>query len=81
MLDEDIKRRLYLVHIAERDVRGGLKIAKPGIENTMILLPSMQDRNNDTLKQIDLFSKIDLFSHLSISNVRRLIDSMEHEVH
>ena len=34
-----IKNKLYVIHIAEKDLQKntGLKIAKPGIENTIIL--------------------------------------------
>ena len=36
-LPEDIKKKLYLVHIAESDIPKdlGLKIAKYGLENTI----------------------------------------------
>lgn len=41
-LPNKIKNKLYLVHTAEKDFKKeyGLKIAKPGITNTMILIPS-----------------------------------------
>jgi hypothetical protein len=41
-LPNKVKNRIYLVHTAEKDLLkdAGLKIAKTGIENTMILLPS-----------------------------------------
>jgi hypothetical protein len=39
---------MYLVHIAEKDLlkNSGLKIAKTGIENTMILMPSNANKVN-----------------------------------
>jgi len=38
-LPEDVKKKLYIVHAAKKDVplNMGLKVAKPGLENTIRL--------------------------------------------
>lgn len=40
-LSDKIKSRMYLVHTAEKDLLkdSGLKLAKAGVENTMVLIP------------------------------------------
>ena len=53
-----------------------MKIAKTGIENTMILLPSNNNKSITTLRRIDLLSTIDIFEHLTLKNIRWLLDSL-----
>lgn len=69
---------MYLVHTAEKDLlkNSGLKIAKTGIENTMILLPSSENKTISTLRRLDLLSTIDIFEYLTIRNIRWLLDSL-----
>lgn len=73
-----MKNRLYLVHTAEKDLKKelGLKIAKPGITNTMILIPSNANKSISTLRRLDLLSSIDIFEHLTMKNIRWLLDSL-----
>lgn len=82
-LPNKIKNKLYLVHTAEKDFKKeyGLKIAKPGITNTMILIPSNTNKHIDTLRRIDLLSNIDLFEHLTIKNIRWLLDALQEEIY
>jgi len=80
-LPVDVKNRLYLVHTAEKDLLkdSGLKIAKTGIENTMILIPSNTNKQISTIRRLDLLSSIDIFEHLTIKNIRWLLDTLELE--
>jgi hypothetical protein len=45
-----IKNKLFLIHIAQKDLKPGcgLKTAKPGIENTIIISPPNSDKFKDT---------------------------------
>ncbi|CAD8147244.1 unnamed protein product [Paramecium pentaurelia] len=80
-LPNNIKNRLYLVHTAQKDLKKelGLKIAKTGIENTMILIPSNTNKHLTTIRRLDLLSTIDIFEHLTLKNVRWLLDSVTAE--
>jgi hypothetical protein len=51
-----------------------LRIAKTGIENTMILIPPNADKTIVTLKRLDLLSKIPIFDNLNLTNIRWLMD-------
>lgn len=77
-LPNKVKNRLYLVHTAEKDLRKdlGLKIAKTGIENTMILIPSNTNKHITTIRRLDLLSSIDIFEHLTIKHIRWLLDAL-----
>jgi hypothetical protein len=70
-----------LVHTAEKDLKKefGLKIAKPGITNTMILIPSNANKSLTTIRRLDLLSSIEIFEHLTIKNIRWLLDSLIQE--
>lgn len=72
---------MYLVHIAEKDLlkNKGLKIAKTGIENTIILIGPNSGKNIDILRKIDLLSSINIFENLNLNNLRSLIDCLQQE--
>lgn len=72
---------MLLIHIAEKDLLkdSGLKIAKHGIENTLILHPSGFHKNMETLRRLDLLSSIDIFENLTIKNIKWLLDSFVQE--
>lgn len=72
---------MLLIHIAEKDLlkNSGLKIAKSGIENTLILHPTGSNKNMDTLRRLDLLSSIDIFENLTTKNIKWLLDSLLEE--
>jgi CRP-like cAMP-binding protein/phosphoribosyl 1,2-cyclic phosphodiesterase len=74
MLPTEIKRRLYLVHIAEKDVPkdSGLRTAKVGVENT-IRIPVERPQNADAIELLDVFCSIDIFNGFSISRAREVL--------
>ena len=72
----EIKEKLYLVHVAAKDVPkdAGLKIAKVGLENTIKL--EVEDFEGlKLMRTLDILSSIELFEKSSLKNVRDLIDS------
>lgn len=72
----EIKEKLYLVHVAAKDVPkdAGLKIAKVGLENTIKL--DVEDFEGlKLMRTLDILSSIELFEKSSLKNVRDLIDS------
>ena len=72
----EIKEKLYLVHVAAKDVPkdAGLKIAKVGLENTIML--EVEDFEGlKLMRTLDILSSIELFEKSSLKNVRDLIDS------
>lgn len=76
-----MKNKLLLIHIAEKDLLkdSGLKVAKPGIENTLILHPTGSNSSLETLRKLDLLSSIDIFENLTIKNIKWLLDSLVEE--
>ncbi|KAL4426292.1 hypothetical protein ABPG74_006549 [Tetrahymena malaccensis] len=78
-LSAKAKQNLYLVHIANKDLKKelGLKIAKSGIEHTIVLIPANANKEMTQLKRLDLVSNIDIFQSLTIKNVRYLLDCLE----
>jgi len=80
-LPANIKNKMYLIHVADKDVKQncGLKIAKPGIENTIIIHPSNADKHKDTLRRLDLLASIDIFENLTFKNIKWLLDSLVEE--
>lgn len=73
-LPEDVKKRLYLTHIAEKDLPKdkGLKTAKGGIEHT-IRIESETPQHADAIELLDLVCGVDLFRGFSISRAREVL--------
>jgi CRP-like cAMP-binding protein len=73
-LDEDVKRRLYLVHTSKKSVPNetGLQIAPEGVENTIVLdvRPHVHSEAIELLKVVD---SIDMFRIFSLSQARELL--------
>ncbi len=73
-LPADVKSRLYLSHIAAKDVPAdkGLKTARGGIENT-IRIDSAAPRHAEAIELLDLVCGVDLFRGFSISRAREVL--------
>lgn len=77
-LPSQVKNRLYLVHVAAKDIikGSGLKVAKAGIENTLILIRPNISNEISWARKMDLISKIDIFDKLTINNAKWLMDAL-----
>ncbi|KRX00899.1 Cyclic nucleotide-binding protein [Pseudocohnilembus persalinus] len=77
-LPSHIKNKLYLIHIAQKDLlkNSGLKIVGMGVENTIIILPSNGVKNIDLKRRMELLSNIDIMQSLTIKNINWLLDSI-----
>jgi len=78
-LPEDVKERLYCVHVSKRGNQGkpfpfnsGLKIAACGVENT-IRIEVPKPENDDIIKLMDLVSSLDLFRDFPLSKARNVL--------
>ena len=74
-LSDDIKKRLYLVHIAEKDVPTdkGLRAARVGLEHTIRVEPSAAPRFSEAIELLDIFSMVDFLRDLPLSRARSLL--------
>jgi CRP-like cAMP-binding protein/ribonuclease BN (tRNA processing enzyme) len=74
-LPDEVKRRLYLVHIAEKDVpvESGLRAARVGLEHTLRLEPSAAPRFSEALELLEIFSMVDFLRDLPLSRARSLL--------
>ncbi|EGR34400.1 hypothetical protein IMG5_013180 [Ichthyophthirius multifiliis] len=78
---QEIKEKLYLIHIAEKDLlqNSGLKIAQVGVENTIILYQNIQNNEVQLIQRLDIISKIDLFEYLPLKHAKYLMDCVKVE--
>ncbi|MBS2019405.1 MAG: cAMP/cGMP-dependent 3',5'-cyclic-AMP/GMP phosphodiesterase, partial [Deltaproteobacteria bacterium] len=60
-LPEDVKKRLYLVHIAAKDVPAntGLRAAREGLEHTIRVEPTAPPRFGDAIELLEIFAMVD----------------------
>jgi phosphoribosyl 1,2-cyclic phosphodiesterase len=74
-LPDEVKKRLYLVHIAAKDVPTnlGLRAAREGIEHTIRVEPSTAPRFADAIELLDIFSMVDFLRDLPLSRARSLL--------
>lgn len=74
-LPEDVKKRLWLVHIAEKDVptEGGLRAAKVGLEHTIRVDPPKIPRFADAIELLDALSMVDFLRDLPLSRARSIL--------
>lgn len=75
-LPEDVKQRLYLTHIAEKDLPKdkGLKVGKNGIEHT-IRLETEAPRHAEAIELLDVICGVDLFRQFTISRAREVLQA------
>jgi CRP-like cAMP-binding protein/ribonuclease BN (tRNA processing enzyme) len=74
-LSDDVKKRLYLVHIAAKDVPQGvgLRAAREGLEHTIRLEPSSTPRFSEAIELLDNFAMVDFLRDLPLSRARALL--------
>lgn len=74
-LPAEVKRRLFLVHIAAKDVPqdAGLRAAREGLEHTIRVDPSNSPRYAEALELLDIFSMVDFLRDLPLSRARELL--------
>lgn len=74
-LPDDVKERLYLVHIAAKDVPEGvgLRAAREGLEHTIRVEPSDTPRFAEAIELLDAFSMVDFLRDLPLSRARSLL--------
>jgi CRP-like cAMP-binding protein/ribonuclease BN (tRNA processing enzyme) len=74
-LPEDVKDRLYLVHIAAKDVPQdkGLRAAREGLEHTIRVEPSTAPQYADAIELLEIFSMVDFLRDLPLSRARQLL--------
>ncbi len=74
-LPEDVKKRLYLVHIAAKDVPQGvgLHAAREGLEHTIRVEPSSTPRFSEAIELLDIFAMVDFLRDLPLSRARSLL--------
>lgn len=72
-LPEEIKKKLLLVHIAEKDVpkTGGLIAAKVGLMNTIIL--NVTPQVDSTILKLDLLASIKFLNEIPLYKTRDLV--------
>lgn len=69
----DVKRRLYLVHIAAKDVPQGLRAAREGLEHTIRVEPSSTPRFGEAIELLDIFAMVDFLRDLPLSRAKALL--------
>ena len=77
-LPEEIKKKMLLVHAAEKDIPkdSGLTMAKAGLQNTITLDVSNAIPMN-ILNTLDVLCSIELFEKTNIRNVRDFLESAQ----
>jgi CRP-like cAMP-binding protein/phosphoribosyl 1,2-cyclic phosphodiesterase len=74
-LPDDVKSRLFLVHIAAKDVPQGvgLRAAREGLEHTIRVEPSVSPRFSEAIELLDTFAMVDFLRDLPLSRARSLL--------
>ncbi|MBX3215772.1 MAG: cyclic nucleotide-binding domain-containing protein [Labilithrix sp.] len=74
-LPDDVKRRLYLVHIAAKDVPKdvGLRAAREGLEHTIRVEPSSTPRFSEAIELLDIFAMVDFLRDLPLTRAKNLL--------
>lgn len=73
-LPDEVKERLYLLHIAAKDLPEGqgLKVAPAGVENT-VRIDVERPEQADAIELLDVFVGIDLFRGFSLARAREIL--------
>jgi Cyclic nucleotide-binding domain len=70
---DEVKKNMYLVHIAAKDVPKdqGLKAAEPGLTNTLIV--DVNPQLDSTMQKLDLLSSIKFLNEIPLYKTRDLV--------
>ncbi|RYE86756.1 MAG: cyclic nucleotide-binding domain-containing protein, partial [Myxococcales bacterium] len=73
-LPDDVKERLHVVHIAEKDVpaNSGLRVGKVGLENT-VRLDVSRGPHADAVSILDAFDSVDLFRDFPLARAAEIL--------
>ncbi len=73
-LPDEVKERLYLLHIAGKDLPEGkgLRVAPAGVEHT-IRIEVDKPRQAEAIELLDVFAGIDLFRGFSLARAREIL--------
>jgi glyoxylase-like metal-dependent hydrolase (beta-lactamase superfamily II) len=74
-LPEDVKSRLHLVHIADKDVPQGvgLRHAKVGLEHTLVIDTPQTPEFADAISLLEAVSMVDFLAKLPLTRARSLL--------
>ncbi|KAG2867676.1 hypothetical protein JG687_00003273 [Phytophthora cactorum] len=74
-LDEDIRKKVYVVHTAAKDLPDncGLRGAPEGVHNTITLDVPKLPENAGALEILDLVRKVDLFAELTLNHAYEIL--------
>ncbi len=81
-LSEETKGRLYLVHIAQKDMpKGlGLKNARTGFNNT-ICIEVEPPHHHESIEMLDIFCGVDLFRSFTLERAREILNAARRVKH
>jgi CRP-like cAMP-binding protein/ribonuclease BN (tRNA processing enzyme) len=81
-LPAEVKQRLYLIHIAERDLPAGagLRLARTGFDQTLIL-PVEAHPFAGALEALDALAAVDLLSDFTVERCREFLTIARRERH
>ncbi|CAM9235928.1 unnamed protein product, partial [Hapterophycus canaliculatus] len=74
-LPDDVKKRLYVVHVSESSIPkgSGLQVAPVGIENT-IRLDTVANPHRETINLLELICSVGVLSDISVAQARSLLE-------
>lgn len=80
-LPEDVKKRLYIIHIATASAEGSeFKLARAGVDNT-IEIPISTYEYATSAAILQLLRSTDIFRHFSISQASDLLQLCRHQIY
>lgn len=77
-LPEDVKSKMWLYHIASKDVpkEGNLRKATPGFDHTIVILPRSENTESK-VRDLELISNIPLFKEMSLRRLSDLLNCLK----
>ncbi|CAM9427889.1 unnamed protein product, partial [Scytosiphon promiscuus] len=74
-LPDDVKKRLYVVHVSESSIPkgSGLKVAPVGVEST-IRLETAENPHRGTINLLELICSVGVLSDISVAQARSLLE-------
>jgi CRP-like cAMP-binding protein len=79
-LPEETRARLRVIHIAEADLPPGLRHARVGFDETLIL-PVAEPRHAEALAALDALACVDLFRDFTVEKCREFLTIARPETH
>ena len=70
-LPSDVKKKMYIYHVADKDISDSLQIVPLGLEETIYIIK--EDRGNKLMSNLDLICSLEILNSVPLSRISEVL--------